>query len=134
MITKIALDFGVLEFYENIAVGIINEGVDLTYVQEKEIYALCQKQFSGSEYVYISNRIHSYSFDPFVHKEVTNLQHSLLAYAVVAKTPAQRMSYAIERMFFNKPCGFFANLEDAMSWSKRQLRASVKKKASHLSR
>lgn len=121
MIKRIVLDFGSLEFYEHIAIGVVNEGIDLTQEQESEIFSFCAQQFGEEEFVYISNRVNSYSFNPFMHKEVANTQDRLKAYAVVARTPAQRLSFAIERLFFKKPCSFFLNMEDAMLWSKRHL-------------
>ncbi|THD66696.1 STAS/SEC14 domain-containing protein [Robertkochia marina] len=122
MIKRIVLDFGTLEFHGNVAIGIINEGIDLTQEQESEIFSFCQQQFGDENFAYISHRINSYSFNPFMHKEVANLQDGLQAYAVVAKTPAQRLSFAIEKLFFKKPCGFFLSMEDALEWSRQHLK------------
>lgn len=122
MIKRIVLDFGALEFHENLAIGIINEGVDLSQEQESEIFSYCTRQFGEEDFVFISHRINSYSFNPFMHKEVANMQEHLKAYAVVARTPAQRLSFAIEKLFFKKPCSFFLNMEDAMLWASRHLK------------
>lgn len=123
MIKRIVLDFGSLEFHDSVAIGIINEGIDLTLEQESEVFSLCEQQFGDENFAYISNRINSYSFNPFMHKEVANLQDRLQSYAVVARTPAQRLSFAIEKLFFKKPCGFFLSMEDALEWSRRHLKS-----------
>ena len=121
MIKRIVLDFGAIEFHDNIAIGIINEGVDLTQDQEEEIFSFCEQQYGDEDFAFISHRMNSYSFNPFMHKEVANTRDHLKAYAVVALTPAQRLSFAIEKLFFKKPCSFFLNMKDAMYWSRQHL-------------
>ncbi|WP_224490143.1 hypothetical protein [Robertkochia flava] len=121
MITKIELDFATLEFHDKIVVGTIYEGVDLSQEQGGEIFKMIRQQFGDAPYVLISNRKHSFSFNPFMHNELANKQPNLKGFAVVARTPVQRMNFAIEQMFIKIPSGYFSNLKDAKSWAKRQL-------------
>lgn len=129
MITKVELDFASLEFDGKIAVGTIYEGVDLQQEQGAEIFRMCRERFGDAPFVLISYRKYSFSFNPFMHNEIANKAPNLVGFAVVAKTPVQRMNFAIEQMFLKVPAGYFANLEDAKAWANRQLAMSVKKPA-----
>lgn len=133
MIKKIQLDFATLEFHEDIVVGVINEGVDLSLEQGEEIFHFCRQYYGDSPYALISHRVYSYSFNPFMHKQLANKQSNLKAFAVVAKTPVQRMNFAIEKMFFKIPSSYFSNLKDAMDWAKSHTRVDSSIQASRQS-
>ena len=121
MITKIELDFASLEFHDQMAIGTIYEGVDLSQEQGAELFRICNQQFGDTPYVLISHRKYSFSFNPFMHNDLANKQPNLMGFAVVAKTPVQRMNFAIEQMFIKIPSGYFSNLKDAKAWAQRQL-------------
>lgn len=121
MIKIIQNDFVTLKFHERFVIGIIHEGIDLTSEQGTEIFNLCNNHYGEQPYSVISYRLHSYSFNPFMHQEVVNRQENVISFAIAAHSPVQRMNFAIEKMFLKVPNGFFNNLQDAMAWTNKQI-------------
>ena len=68
LIKKYDLDIGSFYFYRNFVIGEIKEGIITTHENSKELFKL-GKEYYGltTPFVYISNRVNSYSFDPTGH-------------------------------------------------------------------
>ena len=115
MITKRTLNFGVVELYENFAIGEMNEGVDLKAEEQNELLNLCTNTFNNRPFGYISHRQHSYSVDPKVYINTGKVK-TLVAIAVVITQPAQKLSASIEEIFFGRPFKYFHDLDEAKSW------------------
>lgn len=112
---RIKLDFGSLEFHENFVIGEINEGVHFVSEQSRILISLCLKNFKDRPFGYISNRIYSYSVDPFTYTEIENIDN-FIAMAAVVSTSAQKLSSKTEELFCKKPFQYFYNLENAKVW------------------
>lgn len=120
MVKKLVFDFGEVAIYNNYAVGIMNEGEIFKRDQVLTLYQYSLEAFGKKPFGYISNRVNSYSLDPQAY-EVTKIAPNLVAIAIVIQNPAQKMSAAVEKMFFNKPFKLFDSLEKATAWMERQL-------------
>ncbi|NER11888.1 hypothetical protein GWK08_00410 [Leptobacterium flavescens] len=120
MSKKVDLEFGSVEFYDSFAVGVINEGVDLKSCENKYLLNTFENEYKNKPFGFISNRIHSYSVDPTVYKETSELKN-LVAIAVVMSNPVQRLSVEIEKLFFDKPFEYFMDLEEAKNWIKTRV-------------
>lgn len=124
MKNKVDLGFGVIEFYDDYAIGIMNEGAHLSNAEDIMIFSCCEDIFGGKPFGYISNRLNSYSINPMAHKSASNNLDSLIAYAVVAQTPAHRLSYSVERIFLEKPIAYFTELNLAKEWISNALKTA----------
>ncbi|RNL91409.1 hypothetical protein ED312_04340 [Sinomicrobium pectinilyticum] len=120
---RVKLDFGYLEFYENFVIAEINEGIHLVSEQNNILLSLCLKNFRNKPFGFISNRIYSYSIDPFIYLEAEKIEN-FVAIAIVVTTSAQRLSSRIEELFCKKPFQYFYNLETAKSWIRDRVNAS----------
>ncbi|MGS2739356.1 hypothetical protein [Sinomicrobium sp. M5D2P17] len=123
MTKRVKLDFGYLEFHENFVISEINEGTHVVSEQNKILISLCLENFKGKPFGYISNRIYSYSIDPFTYLEVEKIEN-FVAIAIVVSTSAQRLSSRIEELFCKKPFQYFYNLENAKNWIQHNVNAS----------
>ena len=72
-------------------------------------------QTDGSDLVYISHRIHSYSVVPQDWLKFYHHFYDLRAYYVVTQKSAGMMSHIIENLFFRKKIGRFSNLSQALN-------------------
>lgn len=118
MNTKHTLNFGTVELYENFAVGEMNEGVDLKADEHEQLLKLCVDTYNGLPFGYISHRKNSYAVDPRVYLNTGNIKN-LVAIAVVITRPAQKLSAAIEEVFFGRPFKYFYDLDEAKNWMAR---------------
>lgn len=115
MNSKHTFNFGIVEIYENFAVGEMNEGVDLKADEHEQLLKLCVDTFKDLPFGYISHRKHSYAVDPKVYLNTGNIKN-LVAIAVVITRPAQKLSAAIEEVFFGRPFKYFYDLDEAINW------------------
>ncbi|MDY8134069.1 hypothetical protein [Aquimarina sp. 2201CG5-10] len=117
LIKKYDLDIGSAYFYENFVVTEIKEGIVINFEKAAKLFQL-GKQYYGNKtpFVYISNRIHSYSFEPTAHFKSTELFPNLKGVAVVTYDPVKNKIAELEQAFINKPTSIFYNLEEAIDW------------------
>ncbi|AUC76316.1 hypothetical protein CW732_11825 [Olleya sp. Bg11-27] len=77
-------------------------------------------------FVYITNRIHSYSVDPIIYKDVSQIK-TLQGFAVVSQTQSGKNA-EIERLFLNKPFEIFTDIEDAKTWASKIIKENSNNK------
>ncbi len=71
-------------------------------------------------FVYITNRINSYSVDPQIYFETSKIKN-LAGFAVVSKKYKAKSNAEIEKMFFSKPFEIFGDLDSAKKWATQLL-------------
>ncbi|PKV52290.1 hypothetical protein ATE84_4401 [Aquimarina sp. MAR_2010_214] len=120
LIQKYELDIGSVYFYENYVVTEIKEGFVLNFEKAAQLFTL-GKEYYGNKipFVYISNRIHSYSFEPTAHFKSKELFPNLKGVAVVIYSPINNQIAELEQTFLNKPSHIFNNLEEAIKWTEQ---------------
>ncbi len=113
------LDIGAVHFYEHMVVTEMKEGIFLDFDRSAALFEL-GKQFFGDTvpFVYISNRMHSYSIDPTAHFKSVALFPNLKGYATVVYDEMNRRVAELEQAFIKgKKARIFTNLGEALRWS-----------------
>ncbi|NAS30408.1 hypothetical protein GTQ40_05450 [Flavobacteriaceae bacterium R38] len=124
---NIRLDFASIKLCENFAIGVMDEGIELKTDNNKFLLNTLKKEYKDQFFGFISNRINSYSVDPIVYKETSELEN-LIAIAVVMSNPMQKLSIEVEKLFYNRPFEYFDNIEDARTWIKQTLEREINNK------
>lgn len=121
LLTKvIEMEIGNYFFYENIVIVEAKEGILLSYKKDLSVVLLILNITKGKPWVYISNRINSYSIQPLDYKYLNKVP-SLTALGVVNYTEAGYLNSELEAKFCKKPFGMFHNLTEAVIWGKGYL-------------
>ena len=116
--TIIRLKFCTLTFFDNYVIAVINEGEHVDHKLNEILIENIELHFN-KPYVYITNRINSYSVDPNIYHRASKVEN-LAGFAVVSKEYKTKINAQIEKMFFGKAFEIFTTLEDAIEW-KNQL-------------
>jgi hypothetical protein len=118
----VKLKFCTLSFFDNYVISVINEGEHVDYTLNKILIKKIEKRFN-KPFIYITNRINSYSVDPNIYPRTTEVKN-LAGFAVVSKAHMAKVNAQIEQMFFGKPFEIFSELEEAIAWAKKILKQS----------
>ncbi|MGF1559003.1 MAG: hypothetical protein ACFCUL_07940 [Flavobacteriaceae bacterium] len=120
------LDSGRFVFYPNISVAEVHEGMHITFEKIADILMVAQDVYGKTTpFVYISNRINSYSIDPLGYYEAIKLFPNLKAYAIVSENKNRQTLALLEKLFIKKPIHIFSDLESAFKWSEEMISKSV---------
>lgn len=115
MAKVVKFDFCEMTLFEKHLVVVMNEGINLTPDHNQILVEISESHFNGRPFVYITNRVNSYSVDPKIYFETAKIEN-LKGFAVVSKNYKAKSNAEIEKMFFNKPFEIFSNIEDAVNW------------------
>ncbi len=117
-IAKHKLDVGTFTFFANYMIAEVNEGVAVAYENAKEMLMLAKRYYGNTTpFVYITNRINSYSFNPTAHFKTAPMFPNLKGYAVVTYDAINHDIAEMEQTFMTKPSKNFQSLEEAISWA-----------------
>ena len=118
LIKKIEIDIGIVYFYKNYVVTEINEGIVVNFEKAAKLLQLGIEYYgSKTPFVYISNRINSYSFEPTAHFKSTEMFPNLKGFGVVIYNKLNSDVAKMEQAFINKPTNIFYSLEEAIEWA-----------------
>jgi hypothetical protein len=107
--------------FDGFVVSEIKEGVTFSYDKHaKRIIEDVTKYTNsdGSDLIYISHRINSYSVKPMDWLKFFNNQFNLRGYGVVGYSDQSFVNTVMESLFFNKRIKRFKNLDTAIKWAK----------------
>ena len=114
------VDLGRFVFYQNISIAEVREGTHVTYEKVANMLQYAEDVYGNDiPFVYISNRIHSYSIDPLGYYEAIKLFPNLKAYAIVSQNDRRRMLAVLEKLFIKKPIRVFDDMEKAFEWAEQ---------------
>lgn len=114
------LDLGRFVFYKNISISEVSEGTHVTFEKVADMLRIAENVYGNdTPFVYISNRIHSYSIDPLGYYEAIKLFPNLKAYAIVSQNNRRRTLAVLEKLFMKKPIRVFDDLEKAYEWAEQ---------------
>ena len=117
LIKRHELDVGSFYFYKNHIVAEVNEGIASTFEKAFQVLALGKAYYGNTTpFVYISNRVNSYSFNPTAHYKTQAMFPNLKGYAVVTYNEVNQEIAQLEQTFLNKPVAIFHKLEHALKW------------------
>ena len=111
------LKLGEVHIHDFYVKSIIAEGVIIDKKNSDTIIDLAVKHFPKDPFGYITHRIHSYSVDPAVYKNVADIKN-LVGFAIVTGNTKRLVNSDFERFFIKKPSKTFKELEDAIIWVK----------------
>jgi len=109
------LDFGNIEVYSNLAVGIVNDGVDFNLEHISALINIAEIHFSNKNFGYISLRKNSYALDPSVYKYLKELPN-LKGIAIVSDNELFKHNFKIEKYFYGNSMKLFKNVDLASEW------------------
>lgn len=110
-------EIGIIYFYGNILVFEGHEGIVLSYKTGFSILLKSLQVLKAKPWIYISNRVNSYSTKPMDFKYLNNVP-TLKAIAVVNYSDFSEMNAELEAKFCKKPFQSFDNFQDAAVWGK----------------
>ncbi|WP_298544067.1 hypothetical protein [uncultured Aquimarina sp.] len=111
------LSIGVFYFHKNFVISEINEGVILTYENTSELIKLGKTYYGDkTPFIYIANRINSYSFQPTNHFKTNEQFPNVKGYAVVTYNAIGSKIAELEKSFLKIPTRTFHKLDDAIKW------------------
>ncbi len=121
MIGKHEINIGSIYFFDNYIISEVKEGATITFEGTQELYALTKKYYGNkTPFVYISNRINSYSFEPTAHIKSKPLFPNLKGIGVVIYDPLKNEIAQLEKRFLDHvESHIFYNLEEAIEWAKK---------------
>jgi len=112
---KMETNIGVVYFYNNIVIFEAKEGVVLSYKTGFSILLKSLNYLGTKPFVYISNRVHSYSVKPMDYKYLNKVP-TLRAVGVVNYSEVGHTNAELEAKFCKKPFHMFDNLTEAVIW------------------
>jgi hypothetical protein len=111
------LKFGEVHIYNFYVKAVIAEGITIDKKISDTIINLATKHFPHKPFGYITHRIHSYSVDPAVYKDVADISN-LVGFAIVTGNTKRLINSDFERYFIKKPSKTFKELDEAINWIK----------------
>ena len=117
---KLETDIGVIYFYDTVVVFEAKEGIVMSYKTGFSILLKGLSYLGSKRWVYISNRVHSYSIKPMDYKYLNKVP-TLRAVAVVNYSEVGHTNAELESKFCKKPFHMFDNLSEAVIWAKGYL-------------
>ncbi|MCW9038648.1 hypothetical protein [Altibacter sp.] len=95
-------DLGMVFFYDNIVVVEAYEGVTISYITGFSILVKGLQKLGTRPWVYIANRINSYSVNPNDYKYLEKIP-TLKGLVIITPDEIGKKNAALEANFFNKP-------------------------------
>ena len=116
-LTTHELAIGTFRFYEQIVVGQVREGLQISLENVLPLLALSWEAYRKTSVVYISDRKYSYSLDPTMYYEVQKLAPHITGYAWIVYNDINRQIAELEARFLQCPCAIHPSMSDALQWS-----------------
>lgn len=116
----VTLDFCTVEIHDSYLKAIMNEGITVDVLESNKIINLAKEYFSDKKFGYVTHRINSYSVNPIVYKDVSEIPN-LVGFAIVSEGIEKLENSEFEKFFIKKPTKAFQKLESAIDWIKSLL-------------
>ncbi len=117
MISHYDLEICEISIYKNYVINKFKEGAHLEVHQALSLKTLINNDLNNQPYVYISNRINSYSFDPMVYNVINDVEN-MLVMIVITNSKTKQDIVQFEKRFSKKKLMIFEHLDNAISWVK----------------
>ncbi|NND63085.1 MAG: hypothetical protein HKN48_07795 [Flavobacteriaceae bacterium] len=109
-------DIAAIYFYKGVVVVEAHEGVTLSFTTGFTILLHGLRITGFSPFIYIANRVNSYSVSPTDYKYLNKI-NPLKGIAIVSDSESARNNAELEKNFCTKPLEIFENMEDAHEWA-----------------
>ena len=127
VVREYQLDIGTVQVYDDYMVSTFDEGATVTLERAYQIIGISEIHFREKNFGYISLRKNSYAVDPTIYNYLRGMEN-LKAFAIVSKKEIDMHNFKIEKLFYKKNMEFFIEFDNALSWVKKRLKNSNKKK------
>ncbi|PKA84396.1 hypothetical protein ATE92_2584 [Ulvibacter sp. MAR_2010_11] len=113
-------EIGNIYFYDNLVVVEAHEGVTLSYATGFSILVKGLQYLGAKSWIYIANRINSYSVNPNDYKYLEKIP-TLKGIAIVTPSEIGKKNAALEANFYNKNFTVVDDLPTAYYWAREIL-------------
>lgn len=117
---SLTFDFCQMSIFDKYVIVVVNEGVDLRLKQHNILAKIAESHFQNQPFVYISNRVNSYSVDPKIYFETVKIKN-LQGLAIVSNNSKVIGNAQIEKLFYQKAFKIFRAIEDAITWAEEMV-------------
>jgi hypothetical protein len=121
-LTTHELDIGTFRFYDELVIGQVKEGAQVTLDKALPLLALGWEQYRNKPVIYISDRKFSYSLDPTMHFETKKLVPYLSGYAWVVYNKLNEQNARLESRFLDCPTHICSSMASALLWASELLK------------
>ena len=104
-----------------IAIVEIAEGTTINYKNGIETFERLMSMIGDKPWVYISNRVNSYSLDPNGYKHFNEIP-TLKGIGVIQYKRSTETALELEKMFIKKPLKTFDDLDSAIEWALERIK------------
>ncbi|WP_298903264.1 hypothetical protein [uncultured Psychroserpens sp.] len=128
ILKELNYEFGDVFIFDGFIISEMKEGFTINWDEHMTNVSDDVAQFSGnngSDLIYISHRIHSYSIMPSDWLKFYKQSYTLKGYGIVGYTRSSFLHVVIENLFFHKKIKRFANLETAIQWATDKVLSEV---------
>lgn len=108
-------DIADIYFYDLVVVVEAHEGVTISYKTGFEILTKGLKYIGRKPFIYIANRVNSYSVNPNDFKYLEKIP-TLKGIAIASALESGRKNAELEKSFSKKPMEIFESIEEAYEW------------------
>ena len=109
-------DIANVYFYENLVVVEVTEGMNISIKNGFSLLLNVLSILRTKNWVYISNRVNSYSVDPNDYKYLNKIP-TLQGIAIVDNKESGKASAYLEQSFSKKPLKIYNSMTDAFEWA-----------------
>ncbi len=117
----IKTDLITIREYKRIAIIEIKEGITISYDNGIEIFNRLLSILGDKPWVYVSNRVNSYSLDPNDYRYLNQIP-LLKGIGVIQYEKSLKTAIELEKMFVKKPFKTFNNLDSAIEWGLERIK------------
>lgn len=124
VLKELNYSFGTVFIFDGFVVSEINRGVNFNWNQHAQLIVediACYLGTDGSDLIYISNRIHSYSVVASDWLKFFKNSYNLKGYFIISDSNVGILNSMIENLFFNNKIKRFNSIETALNWIKMGL-------------
>lgn len=124
VLKEINYPFADIYIFEGFVVSEIKEGVVFSWEDHAKRIVADIVNFTnnnGTEIVYLSHRIHSYSLKPMDWLYFYKNRFNLKGYGVIGYNSFSFLNTVVENLFFSKKIRRFGDLETAIQWAKSRV-------------
>ena len=93
-----------------------SEGAKIDIEDVDIIEKIVKTHFQDKPWIYLANRVFSYSVDPLVYEKASQLTN-LVGFGIIACGDEARKSAEYEQHFTKKPFEIFKNITQALVWA-----------------
>lgn len=115
MIASFNFSFCRAEIYNDYILTIMKEGITVIPKYNDLLLMASEQYYKNKPFVYISNRVNSYSVNPKIHLEMSKIPN-LIGFAVISNEPLQKLQARLEQSMFEKDFRLFESRKLAIEW------------------